>query len=57
MLENYMDVLTVEELCDVLKIGKRLAYKLLRNGEIPSLKIGRIYRISKAAVIEYLNRK
>ena len=54
MLENYKDVLTVKELCEALQIGKRLAYTLLRDGTIPARRIGRIYRISKKAVIDYL---
>ena len=54
MLEKYADVLTIQELEEALKIGRRLAYTLVRDGTIPSKKIGRIYRIPKAAVIEYL---
>ena len=54
MLENFKDVLTVEELCEALKIGKRLAYSLLKEGTIPSRRIGRIYRIPKNAIIDYL---
>ena len=54
MLEKYDDILTVKELCEVLHIGRKLAYSLLQNGEIESRKIGRIYRIPKASVIKYL---
>ena len=54
MLEKYADVLTIQELEEALKIGRRLAYTLVRDGTIPSKKIGRIYRIPKTAVIEYL---
>ena len=45
MLEKYADVLTIQELEEALKIGRRLAYTLVRDGTIPSKKIGRIYRI------------
>ena len=54
MLEKYNDVLTVEEVCEILKIGKRLAYTLLQEGVIPSRRLGRIYRIPKIGVINYL---
>ena len=54
MLEKYNDVLTVEEMCEALKIGKRLAYTLLQEGVIPSRRLGRIYRIPKIGVINYL---
>ena len=55
MLEKYKDVLTIEELCEALKIGKRLAYKLVHEGTIPARRLGRIYRIPKTAVIQYLS--
>lgn len=57
MLEQYNDVLTVDELCEALKIGKRLAYQLLHDGVIPSRRLGRIYRISKKSIIEYLSEQ
>lgn len=46
---------SVEDLMRILKIGRNSAYALVRSGEIRSVKIGRIYRISKTAVKEYLN--
>ena len=56
MLNKYKDILTVDELCEVLKIGKNTAYSLLKTGEIKSVKIGRIYKIPKKSVIKYLNK-
>jgi excisionase family DNA binding protein len=54
MLNRYNDILTVEELCEVLKIGKNTAYILLKSGEIKSVKIGRVYKIPKKNIIKYL---
>lgn len=54
MLNKYNDILTVEELCEVLRIGKNTAYKLLKSGEIKSVKIGNIYKIPKRCVKEYI---
>ena len=56
MLNRYSDILTVDELCKVLKIGKNTAYALLKSGEIKSVKIGRVYKIPKRSVIKYLNK-
>lgn len=56
MLNRYNDILTVDELCEVLKIGKNTAYALLKSGEIKSVKIGRVYKIPKRSVIKYLNK-
>ena len=53
MLNRYNDILTVEELCEVLKIGKNTAYTLLKSGEIKSVKIGRVYKIPKKNVVKY----
>ena len=57
MLENWDDFLTVEELCEVLKIGRNAAYTLLNSGELKALRNGRVWRVPKQAVIEYVNRR
>ena len=54
MLNKYPDVLNVKQLCEVLDIGKNTAYKLLKNGEIKSVKIGHVYKIPKKYVKEYI---
>lgn len=56
MLNKYSDVLTVEELCEVLRIGKNTAYRLLKSNEIKSVKIGKIYKIPKKSVRKYLEK-
>lgn len=55
MLRDYPDVMNVEELCAALKISSRTAYTLLREGEIQSIKVGRLYRIAKAHLFTYLS--
>ncbi len=54
MLKEYPDVLTVEQLQNILGIGRNTAYKLLKNKEIQSIRVRRLYRIPKYAVIAYL---
>ena len=55
MFEKYPDVVSVPELCKMLGgISKKLAYKMLVNGEIFSVKVGRSYKIPKVSVISYL---
>jgi excisionase family DNA binding protein len=51
---NAMELLTVEELQSVLRVGKNKTYEIIRSGEISSIKIGRQIRIRKADVLEYL---
>ncbi len=57
MFESYPDVITVSELCEMLDISKKLAYRLLDSQEIRSVRVGRIFRIPKAAVIDYLTER
>lgn len=56
MLENYNEVLNIKDICAILRIGRKIAYHLLQNGEIPYRRIGRNYKIRKDAIIEYLNQ-
>ena len=54
MFKNIKDILSVGELCDVLNIGKTTAYRLLREGEIKAVRIGRIYKIPKANIEKFI---
>ncbi len=52
MFKNYPDVVNVKELQLMLGgISKKLAYNLLQNNIIKSIKIGLEYKIAKADVI------
>lgn len=54
MLKNYKDILSVEDLCEILSIGKNTAYRLLKSGEIKAIRIGKIYKIPQKYVKEYI---
>lgn len=54
MFESYDDVLTVEEACEALKIGYNAMYELLKAGELKGYRNGRVWRIPKAALVEYI---
>ena len=55
MFENYPDVVEVDDLRKMLGgISKKLAYRLLSDQEIRSVRVGRPYKIPKICVIEYL---
>ena len=53
MLQERPDVLTIEYLCEILKISTKTGYRLLKDGKIQSLKVGRSYRIPKAYLVAY----
>lgn len=54
MLEGYDDLLTTEEACEALKIGKNALYALLADRSLKAYRNGRVWRIPKAAVEEYI---
>lgn len=55
MFANYPDVVNIEQMCEMLGgISTKTGYRLLREGRIKSLMIGRRYRIPKIYVLEYL---
>lgn len=53
-LEDYPDVLKVEQVAEILNIGINQAYHYVADGTIPSLRFGRSIRISKAAIMRLL---
>ena len=57
MFTTYPDVVNIFQLKEMLGIGINLAYKLVRNKTIPSLKVGREYKISKGNIIYYLTKQ
>ncbi len=55
MFSEYPDVVSVEQVTEMLHIGQVLAYKLLKEGVIKARKVGRRYIIAKKNVIEFLS--
>ena len=55
MFDTYADILTVEEVCKALSMGKNTLYKLLKIGKIKSIKIGRKYFVPKVCLIDFIN--
>jgi len=54
MFNNYPDVLTVKQVCEMLNISRPMVYELLRENQIPHKRIGTKYIIPKWGVKEYL---
>ena len=62
MFTSYPDIVSIDDLRIMLgkknkKLGITTAYKLLRNNQIFSRKVGREYRIPKISVIEYVTKQ
>ena len=54
MFNDYNDLVTVEDLCEMLSIGKNAAYKLLASGELKCFRLNRVWKIPKQCVIDYV---
>lgn len=54
IFESYDDILTVEEACEALKIGYNAIYGLLNTGKLRGYRNGRVWRIPKASLVEYI---
>ncbi len=55
LLSSYPEVMNIEQMCTALGgISTRTGYKLLKEGKIKSIKVGREYRIIKTYVTDFL---
>jgi excisionase family DNA binding protein len=54
MLQNYPEVMTLDELCGYLRIAKSSLYKLAQDGKIPCQKVGKHWRFRKEAIDRWL---
>ncbi len=54
MLEQYQDIMTVYDVAEALFIGKNRVYELLGKGILKGFRIGRVWKIPREAVQEYI---
>lgn len=54
MFNDFGDILSVEEVCEALRIGANQAYEILSSGKLKGYKQGRIWKIPKQALVEYI---
>ena len=54
MLEQYTDVMTVDEVCETLRIGYNAMYDLLNSDVLGAFRNGRVWRIPKEAVKKFI---
>lgn len=49
-----VELITIQDLADILKCSKSFLYKKLQKGELPHIRIGAMYRFTKENVTEIL---
>ena len=54
MLQEYPDVMNIEQVSEVLGVSTKAVYGLIKEGHLSVLKIGRTYRIPKIGLVAYL---
>ena len=51
------DVLTAEEAAAYLRIARATLYRLAAKGQIPAVKVGRVWRFSRSLLDEWLEAR
>ena len=47
-------ILTVDDVCAVLRIGRNSTYELLRSGRLESIRVGKRYRVPRHMMLRFL---
>ncbi len=50
------DIMRFEEVMEYLDIGKNTLYGLLKRGELNAFRIGKVWKIPRKSVEEYINK-
>lgn len=51
------EYLTIEEVAKRLKISTMTVYRMARNGQLPAVKIGRVWRISSIKLSQMFDKQ
>ena len=54
MVNDPNDLVSIDELCEILSIGRNAAYRLLNEQKIKAFKIGRVWKISRVAIEHFI---
>lgn len=47
-----IEFFTVEEVCEILNLSNQTIRKLIKEGKIKAVKLGRVYRVPRASLIQ-----
>ena len=57
LFQNYPDVVSTMQLCEMLGVSERTVYRLLVSNQIKHFKVGRAYRIPKVNVFAFMENE
>lgn len=56
MLDDYPDVMSFKQVMEITHVGRNLLLRLLNSGEIPAFKMGKLWKVYKKGLIQYLSQ-
>ena len=54
IFKDYPEIMSVEETSAALGVSTKTVYKMLKNGTIQNMKVGRSYRVPKVHLLSFL---
>ena len=54
MFNQYQDIMSVFDVAEALYIGKNRVYELLESDELKGFRIGRVWKIPRSSVEQYV---
>lgn len=51
------EILTVQEVCDYLRIAKPTLYRYVRSGDLPGFKMGKIWKFHRHSIDNWVQTK
>ena len=56
--DRYPEMLTLDDVCEILTVGKSTLYQMLSSGEIPgAFRIGKVWKIPRKAISDYVLKR
>ena len=57
IMTNLDDIISIDEVCSILKMSKRSIYDWCKKGIIPAFKIGNTWRFSSRDLDDWIEKK
>jgi excisionase family DNA binding protein len=55
--DDYPMILTVKEVMEILRIGKRIAYELMDRPGFPTIRIGKLKRVNRDMFFDWIQKE
>ena len=53
VFKEYPDVMDVKQVSKLLNVSNKVVYRLIQDGSLVSLKVGRSFRVPKISIMKY----